>query len=273
MKKYKDRAGYLLDKAEKGDSAFTKQRITEQEKIDLKKLNNGVLDTNVIEVSDTELMIMKWYRECFDKPLVHKGHAHSSSKAQIRKKQIQQHKTIYRTGFYNDVAKKYDNKIDYTEDDLIGLSLWFISNSAIPNLTEFRQHVIDPCIAIIMDKQTPEDVKYAPFRMIVARYVCKILQRFYEGAYDSYSEPYSDPLGMFPSPELVYSLLTDRAVKMYPLTYRADKCMHVNWEQNKGFNYITLEGDHVDDRITPPPLQTLNLQKNVILQSIGGGDS
>ena len=29
MKKYKDRASILLDKAKKGDSAFTKQALTE----------------------------------------------------------------------------------------------------------------------------------------------------------------------------------------------------------------------------------------------------
>ena len=35
------------------------------------------------------------------------------------------------------------------------------------------------------------------------------------------SEPYSDPLGMFPSEQLLYSLLTQNALAQYPLDYRA----------------------------------------------------
>ena len=99
MKKYKDRASVLLDKAKKGDSAFTKQTLTEQERVNLERLNKGVLDTESLEVSNTELLIMKWYRECFDKPLLHKGF-----KAKPNPKK-QSGKTDYRSGFYDNARK------------------------------------------------------------------------------------------------------------------------------------------------------------------------
>ena len=263
MRKYKDRASVLLDKAKKGDSAFTKQTLTKQEKIDLERLNKGVLDTENLEVSNTELLIMKWYRECFDKPLIHKGFRVKSNPKK------QSGKMDYRSCFY-DNARKYDNAVDYSHDDFIGLSLWFISNSAAPDVNEFMDRIIDPCIVIATDKDTPEDVKYAPFRILVSKYVCKVIQRYYEGYFDEYSEPYSDPLGMFPSEQLLYSLLTQNAITQYPLGYRAIERMRVNWEQCNGFNYLSLKGDRVDDTITPPPQQTLKLQKSVVLQSIEG---